>query len=417
MSALDQAARWRAAAPRLSVIPQLEVGAALICLLLYSQALLGKLFADPTQPDSGEALRLIWPPVYLLTLVLIAFRPIPVLRLAQKSWPILALAGFAMASTAWSIDPDVTLRRSLAIVMNAIFALWLAARFSWPDLVRLIAACFGVLAVGSALAALGSPGFGVMQATHPGAWSGLWGEKNALGGMMATGALSAIAASLFSRGREAWVWRGVAVFCALLVIMSTSRTAMMATLVGMGGPAMIALARQGFGLAAFALAGGAMIVGALAAILITGPAAFLVAIGRDPTLTGRTDIWGPLLDVIAQRPWTGYGYGAFWDVDNGPVFWVRAATAWDVPTAHNAWIETALAIGWLGAGLAFFLYVKGYATAASRLLASRATYWTLPFLTVWGIVSFSESNLLGQNAISWVLLCMTLMKLSERAQP
>ena len=417
MSVLDQAARWRAAAPRLSLVPQLEAGAALLCLLLYSQALLGKLFAGPAQPDSSEALRLVWPPVYVLTLMLIAARPMPVLRLVWRGWPVLVLAGLAMASTLWSIDPATTLRRSLAVVMNAAFALWLAARFDWPGLVKLVAACFAILGLGSAFVALAAPSFGIMQAIHPGAWSGLWGEKNALGAMMATGALAALAASLFSHGREAWLWRAAALICVVLVLLSTSRTAMFATLIGVGGPTMIALARQGFGFAALAIAGGGMGLGALAAILITGPGAFLEAIGRDPTLTGRTDIWSPLIEVINERPWTGYGYGAFWHVDAGPAYWVRAATLWDVPTAHNAWIETALAIGYPGVVVAALVYLSGLAKALSRLFSARATYWTRPFLTAWGVISLSASNLMGQNAISWVLLCATLIKLSERPQP
>ena len=33
--------------------------------------------------------------------------------------------------------------------------------------------------------------------------------------------------------------------------------------------------------------------------------------GKDPTLTGRTDIWGYVMPYIYQRPLLGWGYGAF----------------------------------------------------------------------------------------------------------
>ena len=75
MSALAQAARWREAAPRLTLWPVIEAGLALSALLLYSNALLAPLLADPARPDDAEALRLVWPPVYALTLILIALSP------------------------------------------------------------------------------------------------------------------------------------------------------------------------------------------------------------------------------------------------------------------------------------------------------------------------------------------------------
>ena len=36
-------------------------------------------------------------------------------------------------------------------------------------------------------------------------------------------------------------------------------------------------------------------------------------LGRDPTLTGRTEIWRFAIKSIASRPFLGYGYDVFWD--------------------------------------------------------------------------------------------------------
>ncbi len=413
MSALDQAARWRAAAPRLSALPWLEAGAALLIVLLYSQALLGKLFA-PEGGGDAPVLRLIWPPVYLLTLGLIAGRPARVLLLATRAWPILFLVGLAGVSVLWSIDPEITARRALAVAMNTAFALWLAARFSWGDIARLVAAAFAVLAAGSLLAAVLAPGFGVMQSIHPGAWSGLWFEKNSLGGMMALGALAAAAASANAPQRERAAWRMLAALCLVLVVLSTSRTAMMAAMIGVGGPVMIAIARRGFDFAAAAITAAATALLLFGAILVTGPGAFLEAIGRDPTLTGRTEIWQALARAVAERPWTGFGYAAFWEVESGPAFWIRQETAWDVPTAHNAWLEIALGLGLPATAVAAVIYLRALGLALSGLFSGAAAYWALPFLAMWGLVSVSESNLLGQNTLSWVLFAATAAKLSDR---
>lgn len=411
MTAYELAARWRAAAPRLDTLPLVERGFGVLLLLLFSQALLGPLFADAADPEASSVLRLIWPPVYAATLVLMLARPGAVLRHLGAAWPILALVALAMASTSWSVDPAITLRRSIALVFTTLFGIWLASAFSWRDLLRVVASSFAVLAIFSFLAGALVPGFGVMHEIHPGAWKGLWWEKNTLGAMMAWGLLAFIAAGALDR-RHAWIWRALIPLALALVLLSTSKTALLASLVAIAGPVAIALARKGFGFAALTVFGAILALGALGFALAIGPGVILEALGRDATLTGRTDIWAVLVRLIAEQPWTGFGYGAFWQTDGGPVHWVRLETAWDVPTAHNAWIETALALGLPGLALALFVYLRAIGHGFGRLFAGRETYWALPFLAVWGLISLSESNLLQQNSLVWVLLVATAVKLA-----
>jgi O-antigen ligase len=66
----------------------------------------------------------------------------------------------------------------------------------------------------------------------------------------------------------------------------------------------------------------------------------------DPTFTGRTEIWRAAMQYVAQRPFTGYGFSAFWGTPE-IVFglgerasWVNAAS-----DAHNAYLNLALTIG------------------------------------------------------------------------
>lgn len=244
------AARWRNAAPRISLLPAAETGLALALLLLFSNALIAPLIADPADPDGGAVLRLVWPPVYLASLCLIALSPTAVWRTALRAWPVVLLAGLTVISAAWSLDPGVTLRRSLAVVMTAVFGLWLAARYSWRDLVRLLALMFAVLAAGSFIAGALFPGFGVMDEIHVGAWKGLWWEKNTLGAVMAWASLSFCAAIAAAPKRtERRIWAGFLLLSVLLVLLSTSKTALLAAMIAVGGPLGIALARRGFGFA------------------------------------------------------------------------------------------------------------------------------------------------------------------------
>jgi O-antigen ligase len=47
-------------------------------------------------------------------------------------------------------------------------------------------------------------------------------------------------------------------------------------------------------------------------VVIFGWTAILEALGRDPTLTGRTKLWQWAIALNQDRPWLGAGYRAFW---------------------------------------------------------------------------------------------------------
>ena len=415
MSALALADRWRGGLPRLRFAPMLETGLAVLLIFLFSSALLPQIF------DGGEEgspiLRLIWPPVYLLTLILIGVRPMPVLGLLARAWPLMLLAALPLVSASWSLDPGLSLRRGLGVVMPALFGLWMASRYSWRDLIRLLALSFAILAVGSLLMSVLMPSYGVMSEIHPGAWSGLWFEKNRLGGVMALAALAGMAAAFTTpHRREVRYWGALVILAVALVLMSTSRTALMACMIGVAGPLMIYFARQGFIMAALAVFSGLFGVFALTLVIVIGPGVILEALGRDPTLTGRTDIWIGLMQAVQMRRWTGFGWGAFWLVEDGPVFWVRQATGWEVPSAHNSWIEIALALGLPGAIWAFLVYLGGLAASVKRVFAGAEAYWALPAMAIWGLTSQSESIFMTTNGLTWTLFCITFSKLAARRE-
>lgn len=72
----------------------------------------------------------------------------------------------------------------------------------------------------------------------------------------------------------------------------------------------------------------------------------------DASFTGRTDIWQFALDHIAQRPITGYGFGAFWGTHE-VVYGMSGNSVWAnaVAHAHNAYLNMALTIGIPGSAL------------------------------------------------------------------
>ena len=72
--------------------------------------------------------------------------------------------------------------------------------------------------------------------------------------------------------------------------------------------------------------------------------------GRNSTLTGRTDIWAAVIPM-APNPLVGAGFESFWLSPR------VAARLWELfpnlplNEAHDGYIEVYLELGWVGVGL------------------------------------------------------------------
>jgi exopolysaccharide production protein ExoQ len=395
----------------MNVLRPLEFFLAGVILFLVSQGLLGPLLADSPDPDGADILRVMWLPVYALTIGWMVITPARTLEVLWRTPIILTLSVLCLASFMWSVDAGLTQRRGFALVMTTLFGLLLASRFNWRELITLFAVVFVVLGVMSAFMSLAFPGIAVHHDIHVGAWKGIWWEKNTLGAMMAFGTTAALAASV-CQPRHKMIWWGLAAFQAGMVLMSTSKTALLALMLALAGIAAIHLIRRGFGFSSLILIGGGLVIFIVVLMFSIAPVAILEALGRDATLTGRTDIWLVLAEQIEARPWTGYGYGAFWDGVYGPAYWVRERTQWPVPTAHNGWLEIALGIGLPGIILMAVSLLISIGRAAGRMFHGPEVFWALIFLVLVALISISESNLLQRNAITWVMFVATAARLA-----
>ena len=395
-----------------------EQGFAVLALFLFTGALLPLLLkesgASVDDLSAGNpVLRLVYTSVHGVTLSLLAWRWRDSARAALRHWPTLALVALAVASVAWSDAPDVTLRRSFALVGTTALGIWLAARFPAATLLRLLAAALGLVAVLSLVFAVALPALGVDQDVHAGAWRGVFIQKNTLAQVMVLGAIvCALAAS--GLGRLRWAGWGGAALCTGLVLGSTSKTGLailltFAALVPLLRTLRGRLSRVRIVLAFAILAGGGAGLWAAA-----NTEQVLSALGRDATLTGRTDLWAAAVERISERPVAGYGHSAFWLGHSGPSAAVLERVGWEAPHAHNGALDLALDLGLLGLAL----YVLGYAVATARAAASLRRIhtaegaWPLVFLLLVLLYNVTESVILRPNNLFWVLYVATVCSAS-----
>jgi O-antigen ligase len=386
-------------------------------VLVYSQfwvmQITGPVVA--VDPAVSASLRNYFFPGYALTIALVLAH-LRAFAMGVVRSPLLALAiGVALVSTFWSIDPDVSSRRAVALALTTMSGMAIAVRFAgWPRFLEVLAAAFAILiALCFVIVAL-EPAYGLMAVDFPGAWRGVWDHKNTLGYNMSVGFVVCAAAAALNPRRR-WLWWGFAAGAFALVLLSTSKTALVCCLIAALSIGMIWVSRRGplWALLAVYL----MLTGLCAAgfLLATDPGLVFAALGKDETFTGRTRIWAAVMHQIAKRPWTGYGYGAVWNETSnwGPLPWISKEQGFVIHEAHNSWLGVWLELGYVGLAAAIAVMADACVRTLIGVFRRPSTYFTLPFLAIFLLHSITEAALLAQNDFIWLILSAIVVKLAS----
>lgn len=383
-------------------------------LLLFSQALLGRLFATADNPEGGAILRFLWLPIYAYAAVAVVAKWREISAIIVRSPGLFLLSFMAVASMLWSIDPSTSLRRGIAIFFTTLFGYYMAATLSWKEMIRMFGIVWLILAVGNFLAGALAPGFGRDYEIHIGAWKGLWFEKNSMGGNFARASFLFGFLILVDDARRK-LWSFSLLISIALVLLSTSKTSLLGMMLGFGILFLYVWMKQGKVVAISTIWIGTVSAVAAALVVVLAPQAVVALIGRDLTLTGRTDIWDVLFMVMADRPWLGFGYGAFWQEGSEPAYMVWRETQWLVPTAHNGVLDVMLALGRIGAILFLFDFILNFGRALFTLNKRVTSLFAIGSFAMFALFSISESVILQQNNILWVTYAAIVGKLSLEA--
>ena len=130
-----------------------------------------------------------------------------------------------------------------------------------------------------------------------------------------------------------------------------------------------------------------IILGIVTVFTSGGPVGSLTdVVGRDTTLTGRSEIWQSLLPVAMQHPFGGYGFGGFWTPESRQYF--------HIGEAHNGYLDVLLEIGFIGLTLVTFFLLSS-CRRAQRIMKDDF-YWGslwICFLIMTVIHNITESSL------------------------
>jgi exopolysaccharide production protein ExoQ len=343
--------------------------------------------------------------IYLVAVALSSRRANAWWRAMTADLVLVGLVGWTVASVSWSAAPEVTLRRALALVGTSFFGIYLTVRYSLESRLRLVGAGIGLVALYGWFVA-------PPELDTGGAFTGVFNQKNTLARLMALATVVFISMAWERRLRVVGIGGGVLSFALVVIARSASALVVVLTLLGL-----LPLFRQ------LKRDARLVVVLGITAILVLGigvlfaaPAidALTAALGRDPTFTGRTELWQLVLDMIRRSPWLGYGYEAFWLWGGNLRVLVDTALYWEPPHAHNGFLEVTLGTGVIGLVLFGFVLVRGAARAVIfiRRQQTPMRLWPLTYLCFYLLYNVTESSALVRNSITWVLFVSVLVSVS-----
>lgn len=324
----------------------------------------------------------------------------------------LALTVFLCLSSVWSIDPQVTARRGILYLFFVIGSIGVASNLDGEEFMDVLRGICFVSAIGSVILLYVYP-YNAWMPQHD-AWRGLFAHKNTLGEMMATGTLASLHGIRVGAKRRLF---GIATLmaCIYVAYYARSSTALLTIFVFCATDGLLILLRRG-GISRILGISLIVILTPIAAVAAVSPDSLLEMIGKDPTLTGRTDVWAYVMYYISERPMLGWGLYAFWASANPLAETIWTEVGWTVPHAHNGLLEMLLEVGIVGTTFFVSLFARNVAMAL-RALRTPAKELAISSLFCYGgivLVGVSEVALVDPSQSSVTVFFVTGL-ICERA--
>ena len=132
-------------------------------------------------------------------------------------------------------------------------------------------------------------------------------------------------------------------------------------------------------------------------------------LGRDTTLTGRTDIWNRVLRE-GTDPFIGAGFYSFWSADRTKK--LSADFHYELNEAHNGYLEMYLNLGWIGVCLIAFVLIIGYRHAVKAFQRhSEFGSLILAYIAAGAIYNLTEAGFREMNPC-WIFLLLAMVSAS-----
>lgn len=306
--------------------------------------------------------------ILAMTLPVLARRWNKVVAILRLNPALLVFLGYCLVSMLWAEYPLVLLKRWIRAVGDVVMVCIILTEANPGEALKRVMMWVGATLIPiSILFTRFFPSLGRSYAPHSGApmWTGVATDKNALGALCMLVGVFLIGRGLWNYARESdararkrryYATGTILVMCIYLLGMIDSKTAL-ACFVMASSLVALAASRLFFRPWLMTTQIAAMVVLVYSVLFLGLGSSAISSMGRDTTLTGRTDVWQVILPM-AVNPWIGAGFENFWIGDR--LKSIAHALDSGINQSHNGYIEIYLNIGWVGLISLGWVIVAGY---------------------------------------------------------
>jgi exopolysaccharide production protein ExoQ len=368
--------------------------------------------------------RIIYFALILAGLVILLRRSARVEQILRANWPVVLYFSYCAASIMWSDFPDVSFKRWTKAIGDVVMVLIvLSERNVGYAVKRLLTRVGFVLMPMSVMLCKYYPQYGrsLVRWVWQNSYTGVTMGKNLLGmicmiyGIGTVWRLITVYREPRSRYRKRELWvHGVMLFLVIwLLSMAKSMTSNSCLAIGAALLLLASSKRFGRRNQVIHAVVFVMIFAVFSTLFLGASSTVLQSMGKDPTLTGRTEIWSILFRHTANRL-IGAGYETFWLGPRLEAIW-REFVGLQINEAHNGYIEVYLQLGILGITLLGLVIVTGYQRVFAGLRRDpELGKLRLAFFVVGVIYSMTEAGFRMMTTM-WFFFLLSIMMIPIRS--
>lgn len=384
------------------------------CVILFFLIHLQVFVSVPIKLNGGPVagLGFVWAMGSVIGLGLAFAKPLRTAGIGLVVFPFVCLCLWAYLSSTWTANPVDTLRASTFMTCSLIGCSAIAALLSWEEILARLTLSLGGLMILSVGLAIAVPSIGQMTDILQGAWSGVWGEKQAMGMYAALLILASLALALFNR--KYWPCLLLVPLSLVAIIGTTGKTAILMSFMGIAVFSVGWLVQKDPRVAIATLWTAIVVGSAITYGLTQGKEAVFRLLGRTPDFTGRTEVWREVEYVANKKPMTGYGFHAVWEDQTsiaGPYQWIADGTGFFPQNAHSSWLDITLQLGLPGLVLLAACMATAWLATLLRLRhGGPGVLFAISALATLTMISFTESILVSSMDMPWMLVMLIAAK-------
>jgi exopolysaccharide production protein ExoQ len=357
----------------------------LLFLLALSTNPLSTVLMSGDGRSGSPITRMSWLFIYIVTLLRLAHRYVQVPPTIGRNLVLFGLFCLCPISALWSVDPAATLHHGAALFMTFFIAVDLSLRYSLKEQMKLYAMVVTAILLMSVITDFLLPGFVPAGVDDEGGLHGVFAFKNEYARFIV---LTGIVYLCAQTTRKRWFAPAVIIGTYGFLTLARSAGAIINFTILLMALALCGALRWKPRPKHVALFLAGTLGPAILYVILSNFAKFTALFGKDPHLTGRTELWRLAWLYIQERPILGYGYDAFWGNTMPIAIRIRQAVHWDAPHSHNGAIELLLAMGIVGFVLTLAMYAIVFVRGYAYLLRDRTSLGKWPLiLTILLVIS------------------------------